>query len=360
MRQIGFRRHFLRPADRQAGAQQQRFDALDVFNGELAETVRGFRRHHHARSHRFAVQPYAVAHFGFDGVAVSMAQIQQGAQAAFAFVGGHDLGLQLAAAADTVGQRLHIQRHQRIDVVFQPDEELAIEDDPVFDDFSQARREFTRRQRFQTIQINHHRSGLIESADHVFAERVVDGGLAAHGRIHLRQQRGGHLNEAHAALIARGGKAGQIADNAATERDQRRVAPVRFFQQRRKHLLQHRQRFVLLTIGKDHLIHHDAAPLQHLPDALQIERRQGLVGDQHRLLTRLQRHKRSRIVKQSGGDGNRVAALPKRYSNSLHVALSSLYGAAVVDPRSGGEHKSVFRIGRRRTRKSAISCFPAC
>ena len=96
-----------------------------------------------------------------------MAQIQQGAQAAFAFVGGHDLGLQLAAAADTVRQRLHIQRHQRIDVVFQPDEELAIEDDPVFDDFSQAGREFTRRQRFQAIQINHHRSGLIESADHI-------------------------------------------------------------------------------------------------------------------------------------------------------------------------------------------------
>ena len=201
---------------------------------------------------------------------------------------------------------------------------------------------------------------MIESADHIFAERVVDGGFAAYGGVHLRQQRGGNLNKAHAALVARGGEAGQIADHAPAEGDQRGIAPVRFFKQRRKHLLQHRQRFVLFTIGKDHLIHHDAPLLQHLPDTLQIKRRQGLVGDQHRLLTRLQRHKRSRIVKQSGGDGNRVAALPKRYSNSLHVALSSLYGAAVVDPRNSGEHKSVFRIGRRRTRKSAISCFPAC
>ena len=128
---------------------------------------------------------------------------------------------------------------------------------------------------------------MIESADHVFAERVVDGGLAAYGGVHLRQQRGGNLNEAHAALVTRGGKTGQIADNAATEGDQRGIATVRFFEQRRKHLLQHRQRFVLLTIGKNHLIHHDAALLQHLPDTLEIERRQGLVGDQHRLLTRL-------------------------------------------------------------------------
>jgi hypothetical protein len=40
----------------------------------------------------------------------------------------------------------------------------------------------------QRGQVAHHQLRLVERADHVLAQRVVDGGLAAHRRIHLRQQ----------------------------------------------------------------------------------------------------------------------------------------------------------------------------
>ena len=44
------------------------------------------RRHHHARGHRFAMQPVAVAHAGFDRMAEGVAQIEHGADAAFALI----------------------------------------------------------------------------------------------------------------------------------------------------------------------------------------------------------------------------------------------------------------------------------
>ena len=60
---------------------------------------------------------------------------------------------------------------------------------------------------------------LMEGADQVLAVRGVDRGLAADRGIDLRQQRGRHLHVVDAAAHGRGGKAGQIADHAAAERD---------------------------------------------------------------------------------------------------------------------------------------------
>ena len=59
----------------------------------------------------------------------------------------------------------------------------------------------------------------MEGADQVLALRRVDAGLAADRGIDLRQQRGRHLHEAHAAAQDAGGKAGEIADDAAAQGD---------------------------------------------------------------------------------------------------------------------------------------------
>ena len=53
---------------------------------------------------------------------------------------------------------------------------------------------------------------------------AVDAGLAADRGIDLRQQRGRHLHEIHAAPHDAGGKAGEVADDAAAERDDRIAA----------------------------------------------------------------------------------------------------------------------------------------
>ena len=53
----------------------------------------------------------------------------------------------------------------------------------------------------QRVGIGQHQPRLIERADHVLAERMVDPGLAADRGIHLGEQRGRHLDERHAAQV---------------------------------------------------------------------------------------------------------------------------------------------------------------
>ncbi|MNS81403.1 hypothetical protein D3C72_1151170 [compost metagenome] len=53
---------------------------------------------------------------------------------------------------------------------------------------------------------------------------MVDGGLAAHRRIHLGQQGRGHLQEAHAAHVHGGREPRHVADHAAAQRHQHAAA----------------------------------------------------------------------------------------------------------------------------------------
>ena len=53
----------------------------------------------------------------------------------------------------------------------------------------------------------------------VLALGQVDAGLAAVGGVDLGDQRGRHLDDRHAALVEVGAEAGEVADDAAAERD---------------------------------------------------------------------------------------------------------------------------------------------
>ena len=81
--------------------------------------------------------------------------------------------------------------------------------------------ELAARQRAEHGRIDDDRVRLIEGADQVLAERVVDAHLAADGAVHLRQQRRRHVHERDAAQVGRGGEAGHVADDAAAEGDER-------------------------------------------------------------------------------------------------------------------------------------------
>ena len=72
---------------------------------------------------------------------------------------------------------------------------------------------------FKRVDVDHDQARLVEGADEVLAGRMVDAGLAADAGVDLRQQRGRHLHERHAAHEGRGGEAGQVADDAAAEGD---------------------------------------------------------------------------------------------------------------------------------------------
>ncbi len=72
--------------------------------------------------------------------------------------------------------------------------------------------------------VRDHRDRLVECADHVLAERMVDGSLAAHRRIDLREKRGGHLEVRDSPLVRGGREAGDVADHASAQRDEHRPA----------------------------------------------------------------------------------------------------------------------------------------
>ena len=113
---------------------------------------------------------------------------------------------------------------------------------------------------------------------------MIDAGLAADGGIHLRQQRGGHLHEGDAALVAGGGKAGHVADHAAAERDDAGVAREAVGDQHVEHARDVRERLVHLAVGQRHL---DAAPRRERGGELGgVQRPDGGVGDQQHVARR--------------------------------------------------------------------------
>src|SRR5207245_10598087 len=90
-------------------------------------------RHDRAAAHRLAMQPFAMAEARLDRMAEGMAEVEDGAQPAFALVLADDGGLDLARALDRVRQRGLVARHQRTNVLFDPVEEGRVGDRPILD-----------------------------------------------------------------------------------------------------------------------------------------------------------------------------------------------------------------------------------
>ena len=110
-------------------------------------------------------------------------------------------------------------RHQVGHIFFQPSKKFGIAQGTVFDDFGHTCGKFALRQRLQGGQIGQHGLRLVERANHVFTERMVDGGFTADRGIDLAEQCGRHLDKRCATLISRRGKADHIAYHAATQSD---------------------------------------------------------------------------------------------------------------------------------------------
>src|SRR5881628_2576431 len=98
----------------------------------------------------------------------------------------------------------------------------------------------------------------MKGADHVLSERVIDRGLAADRRIHLREQRGRDLNQGHAALIGGGGESRQVPDYPTPQGDDRSVTRASLLEQRIEDAVQGAPVLVLLAVGNEDADHLDA------------------------------------------------------------------------------------------------------
>ena len=165
-----------------------------------------------------------IARFLFDRVRNRMAEVQDAPKAALSLVLAYDIRL------DRTGARDHMHRHCGFEcehvcaVLLEPHKEVYIIDDAVLDDLTEPRPNLAAGQRPQKIQIHKDGIGLIECADEILAERVVDSHLAADTRIHLCEETCRELDERNTAHIGGRDEARKIADYAAAECNDRRTS----------------------------------------------------------------------------------------------------------------------------------------
>ena len=205
---------------RQTDALQMRLDAGGVLTGADPQMTGKPKRARHPDGHRLAVnQPRrVVVGQALQGVPEGMAEIEQRPLALLGLVGDHHARLGRAACRD----RLASRRAAGKDLAparFEKIEKIPVVDQAIFDHFGVAGAKLPLAQRVETAGIGKDEGWLVERADQVLAVRRVDAGLAADAGIDLRQERGGNLNEAHAAAQRGGAKAGQVADHPAAEGD---------------------------------------------------------------------------------------------------------------------------------------------
>ena len=111
----------------------------EVNKAELAGELGGDT---HPAAHSLTMKPLAVAHFGLNGVAKGMAKIKQRTSPSLALIHGHNLGLELTAAIDSLRHKVGVPTHQALNVGLKPAKEILVHDAAIFNDFGHTRREF--------------------------------------------------------------------------------------------------------------------------------------------------------------------------------------------------------------------------
>ena len=248
----------------------------------------------------------------------SVPQIQQGALTAFTFIRRNHVGLVLATARDGILQRGSIARQQLVHVALQPFEKGQVADQAVLDNLGQSRRQLVVRQSVQRVGIRQHHFWLIERAYHVFAQRMVDAGLAAHRRIYLRQQRGRYLDERHTAQISRSGITRHIANHAAAQRNQRCAALAAILEQRVIDRIQRAGIFIRFTVRHDDGHAADADGPQGMLKLLKVQRGNRGIGNNGYPLARHMRLQQFCLIEQAAADVYRITAFAQSYGQCLH------------------------------------------
>ena len=233
-----------------------------------------FGRDEHAVADRFAVSEPTVLGNRLERVSGGVAEVEDAAQARFLLVLRDHVRLDPARLGDDRGQHLGFTIEDRAMLLRDTFEERGAGGDAVLDDFIEAGAELAARQRAEHRRVGDHRVRLVEGADQVLPERMVDADLAANRAVDLRQERGRYVDERDAAQVGGGGVAREVADDAAAERDEGgRALGVRLDEgvvnlHDRRHLL------VAFAVGHD-----DRFGLRGLREALPVESPDGRAGD---------------------------------------------------------------------------------
>ncbi len=152
----------------------------------------------------------------FERVAEGVPEIKQSAVAPLMFVARDNRRFRFAADRNGADAVIAAGEYSA-PIGLKPAEERGIADEAVFDDLRVARAKFTRRQGFQRLRVSENQGRLMKGADQVLAVLGIDPVLPPLGRIDLSEKARWKLDEAHSAPHRRGGKAREIADDAAAK-----------------------------------------------------------------------------------------------------------------------------------------------
>ena len=148
----------------------------------------------------------------------------------------------------------------------------------------------------------------MERTDQVLALRDVHRSLAAYRRIHHRQQGGGHLHAVDAAHPAGGGEPGHVADDAAAQRDHRRVAGRAECGESLDHRAEVGQGFLGFAGGDDVAgdVQVRLRPAQRGFEPVGVERCHVRIADQECVAATQRRRQQVAVVEQAGADGDAI------------------------------------------------------
>jgi len=204
----------------------------------------------HAQGDRFTMSEPPVLCNSFERVAYCVSEIENSSKSALALVLGYHIGLDAAGIDDGRNERGRILCEDGFGVRVQAIEQIAIRNHAVLHDFIETRTEFTARQRLEQRRIDDDESGLVKRTDQVLAERVIDADLSADRAVDLCKECRRHVNEGNPAQERRRRKSRRVADDPASDCDDRASSIGVGPNERLVDLRDRLQVLVALTVGK--------------------------------------------------------------------------------------------------------------
>ncbi|MNQ79012.1 hypothetical protein D3C85_939410 [compost metagenome] len=150
---------------------------------------------------------------------------------------------------------------------------------------------------------------------------MVDGRLAAHRRIHLREQGRGHLQEAHAAHVNRGREARHVANDAAAQGHQDAAAVQAVGQQGVEDLVQRLPVLKGLAVGQFDAQHALAGTRQSCLGALSVQGRHCRIGDDGDC-GRVRGNALVQGIQAARADMDRIASARRFDVDNIHMRFS--------------------------------------
>src|SRR6202034_553676 len=179
-------------------------------------------RRHHAPGDRFAMEESTISAGRLNCVAEGVAKIEKHANTHFPLIQSDHFGLDSDGSRDHFLDRCRVALVNQLAVTLDKAKQRRIADESGFDAFINAGTQLPLREGSQQFDIRDHLLRRIETPHQVLAGLQIYSGLAANGRIDLREQGGRYLDVVDSAHIDSADKTTHVAGDASTEGDEQR------------------------------------------------------------------------------------------------------------------------------------------